>query len=88
MLDAYPLPHMQDIVRRIAQYKVYSTLDLIIAYHQVELPSSNRLFASKLMDLYGNGKEYLSASQTLFHAFNESSTISLSLMDTKVFFRI
>ena len=29
---------MQDIVKRIAQYKVYSTLDLTSAYHQVELP--------------------------------------------------
>ena len=33
LLDAYPLPHMQDIVRRIAQYKVYSMLDLTSAYH-------------------------------------------------------
>ena len=44
MLDAYPLPHMQDIVRRIAQYKVYLTLDLTSAYHQVELSSSDRLY--------------------------------------------
>ena len=44
LLDAYPLPHMQDIVRRIAQYKVYSTFDLTSAYHEVELPSSDRLY--------------------------------------------
>ena len=31
LLDAYPLPHMQDIVRRIAQHKVYSMLDLTSA---------------------------------------------------------
>ena len=46
LLDAYPLPHMQDIVRRIAQYKVYLTLDLTSAYHQVELPSSDRLYTA------------------------------------------
>ena len=46
LLDAYPLSHMQDIVRRIAQYKVYSTLDLTSAYHQVELPSSDRLYTA------------------------------------------
>ena len=45
LLDAYPLPHMQDIVR-IAQYKVYSMLDLTSAYHQVELPSSDRLYTA------------------------------------------
>ena len=33
LLDAYPLPHMQDIVRRIAQYEVYSTLNLTSAYN-------------------------------------------------------
>ena len=46
LLDAYSLPHMQDIVRRIAQYKVYSTLDLTSAYHQVELPSSDCLYTA------------------------------------------
>ena len=44
LLDAYPLPYMQDIVRTTAQYKVYSTLDLTSVYHQVELPSSDRLY--------------------------------------------
>ena len=48
LLDAYPLPYMQDIVRRIAQYKIYSTLDLTSAYHQVELPSSDCLYSFPL----------------------------------------
>ena len=46
LLDAYPLPYMQDIVRRIAQYKVYSTLDMTSAYHQVELLSSDCLYTA------------------------------------------
>ena len=50
LLDAYPLPYMQDIVRRIAHYKVYSTLDLTSACHQVELPSSDRLYTALQAD--------------------------------------
>ena len=46
LLDAYSLPHMQDIVTRIAQYKVYSMLNLTSAYHQVKLPSSDRLYTT------------------------------------------
>ena len=33
-LDAYPLPRMYDIVRKVSQYKIYSTLDLKSACHQ------------------------------------------------------
>ena len=50
MLDAYPLSHMQDILRRIAQYKVYLTLDLTSACYQVELPFSDRLYTAFLAD--------------------------------------
>ena len=47
LLDGYPLPQMQDIVKRIAQYKVLdSMLDLVSAYHQVELPSSDCLYTA------------------------------------------
>ena len=37
LLDAYPLPRMDDQVNEIAQSKVYSTLDLKSAYHQIPL---------------------------------------------------
>ena len=45
-LDAYPLPFMQDVVYNVAQYKIYSTLDMPSAYHQVEIPSSNRMYTA------------------------------------------
>ena len=32
-LDAYPLPHIDDMVNRLASYKVFSTFDLRNAYH-------------------------------------------------------
>ena len=46
LLDAYPLPRMQDVVQKIAKYNVYSTLDLTSAYHQVKLPPSDRLYTA------------------------------------------
>ena len=32
-LDAYPLPNINDMVQKIAQYSVFSTIDLRSAYH-------------------------------------------------------
>ena len=33
LLDAYPLPGMQDVVQKIARCAIYSTLDRTSAYH-------------------------------------------------------
>ena len=46
LLDAYSLPRMQDIVQKVAAYKIFSTLDLTSAYHQVELPLSDRIYTA------------------------------------------
>ena len=46
LLDAYPLPRMQDMVQKIAKYNVHSTLDLTSAYNHVELPPSDRLYTA------------------------------------------
>ena len=45
-LDAYPLPRMQDVVDFVAQYSVYSTLDLRSAYHQLEIPVEDRKYTA------------------------------------------
>ena len=37
LLDAFPLPRINDLINDIAQYRVYSTIDLRSAYHQVPL---------------------------------------------------
>ena len=37
LLDTYPLPRIEDMVNEIASYRVYSTLDLTSAYHQVAI---------------------------------------------------
>ena len=45
-LDAYPLPLIQDIVAKLARYKVFSTIDLKSAYHQIELNPGDREFTA------------------------------------------
>ena len=35
--DAYPLPRIEDMVNSVAQNKIYTTLDLKSAYHQLKL---------------------------------------------------
>ena len=37
LLDAYPLPRIEDMVNEIASYQVFSTLDLTSVYHQVAI---------------------------------------------------
>jgi len=37
LLDAYPLPNIEDLVNRIARDKYFSSIDLRLAYHQVSL---------------------------------------------------
>ena len=42
--EANPLPYMRDVVDKVGQYNVYSTLDMKSAYHQVELPADKQIF--------------------------------------------
>ena len=37
LLDAYPLPRIDDLVHAVSKYRVFSTLDLRNAYHQIPL---------------------------------------------------
>ena len=45
-LDAYPLPRITDMVEEIAQYKIFSTLDLRSAYHQIPILQSERQYTA------------------------------------------
>lgn len=45
-LDAYPLPNMNEMVKEVATYKVFSTLDLKSAYHQVPLREEEKLYTA------------------------------------------
>ena len=37
---------MQDLVKQVALYKMYSVLDTLSAYHQTELPESDRIYTA------------------------------------------
>jgi len=45
-LDAYPLPRIDEIVNELAQYRVFTTVDLKSAYHQLELNPRDREFTA------------------------------------------
>ena len=46
LLDAYPLPRIDDMINNIAKYAVYSTIDLRHAYHQILLLLSDRPYTA------------------------------------------
>ena len=45
-LDAYPLPNINNMVQKIAQYSVYSTIDLRSAYHQIPLKDEDKPYTA------------------------------------------
>ena len=45
-LDAYPLPRISDMVNQIAQYWVFSTVDLKSAYHQLPIRPEDRQYTA------------------------------------------
>ena len=46
LLDAYPLPRIDETVNKIAQYSVYSTIDLRSAYHQVPIKPEDKPYTA------------------------------------------
>jgi len=45
-LDAYPLPNIEETVNKIAQYRVFSTIDLKSAYHQVSIREQDKKYTA------------------------------------------
>jgi len=46
LLDAYPLPNIEELVNTVAQDKFYNSLDLRSAYHQVPLLPEERQYTA------------------------------------------
>ena len=46
LLDAYPLPRIDATIDAIAQYRVFSTIDLRSAYHQVSIKESDEPYTA------------------------------------------
>ncbi|XP_072389424.1 uncharacterized protein [Diabrotica undecimpunctata] len=45
-LDAYPLPDVEDIVRKVARYSVFSSIDLKNAYHQIPIKNEEKIYTA------------------------------------------
>ena len=45
-LDAYPLPRIDDMVSKISQYGIFSTVDLQSAYHQIPIKDGERHYTA------------------------------------------
>ena len=45
-LDAFPLPNINDIAKSIAQYKIFSRLDLKSAYYQLPIKEEEKLYTA------------------------------------------
>ena len=53
-LDAYPLPRMDDLAQEISKFKIYSSLDLKSAYHQIPIKEEDKPYKA----FEANGKLY------------------------------
>lgn len=45
-LDAYPLPRLDAMIEKISQYRIFSTLDLQSAYHQIPILENERHYTA------------------------------------------
>ena len=45
-MDAYPIPQIKEIVSELSRYKVFTTIDLKSAYHQIELNPRDREYTA------------------------------------------
>jgi RNase H-like domain found in reverse transcriptase/Integrase core domain/Reverse transcriptase (RNA-dependent DNA polymerase)/Aspartyl protease len=46
LLDGYPLPRIDETVNKIAQYRVYSSIDMRSAYHQIPIKDEDKLYTA------------------------------------------
>ena len=46
MLDAYPLPRIDDQINEISKYKYFGTIDLKSAYYQIPISETDRPYTA------------------------------------------
>ena len=46
LLDAYPLPRIDEMVNTMAQYKIFSTIDMLSAYHQIVIADEDKQYTA------------------------------------------
>ncbi|XP_059045822.1 uncharacterized protein LOC131841533 [Achroia grisella] len=46
LLDAYPLPSIEDVIAKVSKHKIFSKIDLKSAYHQVPILESEKSYTA------------------------------------------
>ena len=46
LLDAYPIPRIDDMVNNLARYSLFTTFDLKLAYHQIPIKESDKPYTA------------------------------------------
>ena len=46
LLDAYPLPRIDEMVEKVAEHEFFSTLDLRSAYHQIPIQEADKPYTA------------------------------------------
>lgn len=46
LLDAYPLPRLEEMVQAVSKYEVFSTIDLRSAYHQIPISAEDKPYTA------------------------------------------
>lgn len=46
LLDAYPLPKIEELISEVSKYEIFSCIDLRSAYHQVPISSSEKHYTA------------------------------------------
>jgi len=46
LLEAYPLPNIEELVNKVARYKYFSVIDLSSAYYQIEITKHERSYTA------------------------------------------
>ena len=73
LLDAYPLPKIDEIIAQIAKGSVYSTLNLKSAYYQIPLPLKDCPYTA----FEACGKLYQYTRPVLFNLFCRGATLKM-----------
>ena len=78
LLDAYPLPLMEDVASELARYTIVSGFDLKSAFHQVKLQESDKIFTA-----FQAGQQLYQFTRVPFGLRN-SSAVFQRIMDNLV----
>ena len=68
---SFPLPNINDAIRRFADPRVFTTLDLLKGYHQVEINEPHKKYFG-----FSDGRRHLEYNRTPMGAVNSGATMA------------